>query len=205
MKRLVFIISLIFMSSLVLVAQQERKVKANAEMAFEKLSHDYGSIVYAANGGYDFKFKNNSQKPIVVTNVKSSCGCTVPSWPKEPIQPGESGKITVKYNTKLAGTFNKSIQVFSTADNSPVKLSVRGKVNAKPSDYQNNNKNSNLRNGTRIKEGMGGDPETPVTKESKAKQNNEVKAAQITDPKLAKQLAFKKKKQAEREAAKKKK
>jgi len=166
MKRLAFFISLIFMSSVVLVAQQERKVNSKAEMAFNTLSHDYGSIVYGADGTYNFKFTNNADKPIVVTNVKSSCGCTVPSWPKEPIQPGKTGNITVKYNTKLSGTFNKTVQVFSTAANSPVKLSVRGKVNARPSDLKSTNKNTQLLNGTRVKEGVANtNAQTQITKE----------------------------------------
>jgi len=143
------------MSSMVLFAQQERKVKSNAEMSFSSLFHDYGSIVYGADGTYSFKFTNKAKKPIVVTNVKSSCGCTIPSWPKEPIQPGGTGNITVKYNTKLPGTFNKTVQVFSTADNSPVKLSVRGKVNAKPSDLKSSNNSNKLLNGTRVKQGTG--------------------------------------------------
>jgi len=154
MKRIVFIFSLILMSSVILVAQEESKTNAKAEMAFASLSHDYGSVVYAADGTYDFKFTNNAEKPIVITNVKSSCGCTIPSWPKEPIQPGKTGTITVKYNTKLAGSFNKTVQVFSTAENSPVKLSIRGKVNAKPSDIKTSTNSTKLLNGTGVKEGV---------------------------------------------------
>jgi hypothetical protein len=143
------------MSSMVLLAQQERKVKSNAEMSFTSLSHDYGSIVYGADGTYKFQFTNKAEKQIVITNVKSSCGCTIPSWPKEPIQPGKTGSITVKYNTKLPGSFNKTVQVFSTAKNSPVKLSIRGKVNAKPSDVKNSANSTTLLNGTKVKKGMG--------------------------------------------------
>ena len=142
------------MSSVVLFAQQENKSKSKDEMAFQTLSHDYGSIVYGADGTYKFVFTNNAKKPLVITNVKSSCGCTVPSWPKEPIQPGEKGSITVKYNTKIPGTFNKSVQVFSTAENSPVKLSIRGKVNARPTDIKSSSNGNNLMNGTKIKEGV---------------------------------------------------
>ncbi len=155
MKRIVFIFSLILMSSVVVFAQQERKVKSNAEMAFESLSHDYGSVVYGADGTYRFSFTNNAEKPIVVTNVKSSCGCTIPSWPKEPIQSGKTGSIVVKYNTKLSGSFNKTVQVFSTAENSPVKLSIRGKVNARPSDLKSSNNPNKLLNGTGVKKNVG--------------------------------------------------
>ena len=164
MKKSIFIISsLIFLSSAVLFAQEERKANPKDQMAFETLSHDYGSLVYDADGTYDFKFTNNADKPIVVTNVKASCGCTTPSWPKEPIQPGKTGSITVKYNTKLAGTFNKTVQVFSTAENSPVKLIVRGKVNARPSDIKSSQSSTGLLNGTGKKDLTG-----ITTKESAA-------------------------------------
>ena len=198
MKRIVFIISLIFMSSVILVAQQERKVKSNAEMAFASLSHDYGSVVYGADGTYNFTFTNKAEKPIVVTNVKSSCGCTIPSWPKEPIQPGKTGSITVKYNTKLSGTFNKTVQVFSTADNSPVKLSIRGKVNARPSDLKSGNKNTRLLNGTRVKESVG--QEVTAQEVTKSKTSTKEVAVSATGNnktryKQAKKQAFQKKQQ----------
>jgi hypothetical protein len=153
MKRLAIFLSLVFVSSVFIFAQEQTKSKSTDEMAFEALSHDYGSVVYDADGTYKFVFTNNAKKPLVITNVKSSCGCTVPSWPKEPIQPGEKGSITVKYNTKIPGTFNKSVQVFSTAENSPVKLSIRGRVMARPDDLKSSTGN-NLMNGTKIKEGV---------------------------------------------------
>jgi len=195
MKRIVFIISLIFMSSVVLVAQQERKVKSNAQMAFASLSHDYGSVVYGADGTYNFTFTNKAEKPIVVTNVKSSCGCTIPSWPKEPIQPGKTGSITVKYNTKLSGSFNKTVQVFSTADNSPVKLSIRGKVNARPSDLKSSKSNTKLLNGTRVKEGVG--QEVVAAETTKKAQTTEAKAASTAGDNKAryKKRAYEKKAQ----------
>lgn len=154
MKRLAIILSSLFIFSVTLFAQEQTKSKPTDEMAFETLYHDYGSVVYDADGTYKFVFTNNAKKPLVITNVKSSCGCTVPSWPKEPIQPGEKGSITVKYNTKIPGTFNKSVQVFSTAENSPVKLSIRGKVMARPDDLKSSSSGNNLMNGTRIKEGV---------------------------------------------------
>jgi len=101
------------------------------EMHFDEVSHEFGTMEYASDGSCVFKFKNNSKKPIAITNVKSSCGCTSPSWSKEPIQPGQSGTIDVVYNTNIPGAFNKTIQVFSTAKNSPVRISVRGTVKAK--------------------------------------------------------------------------
>jgi len=106
------------------------------EMLFDKTLHDYGSIVFGADGTCEFVFKNASNKPIVLTDVKSSCGCSVPTWSKEPVKPGESSTIKVQYNTQLPGVFNKTITVYSNAKNSPVRLTVMGKVQAQPGDVK---------------------------------------------------------------------
>jgi len=81
-----------------------------------------------SDGSYKFIFKNLGEDAILINRVRSTCGCTIPSWPREPIEPGKEGKIEVKYNTALAGIFMKSIYVYSSADNSPNKLVVKGKV-----------------------------------------------------------------------------
>jgi hypothetical protein len=84
---------------------------------------------FGANGSVDFVFKNEGTTPIVISNVSSTCGCTVPSWPKEPVAPGKKGAITVVYNTKIPGSFNKTVVVYSNANNSPVRMTIMGKVN----------------------------------------------------------------------------
>lgn len=106
------------------------------EMLFDKTLHDYGSIVFGSDGNCEFVFKNSSNKPIVLTDVKSSCGCSVPTWSKEPIKPGDSSSIKVQYNTQLPGVFNKTITVYSNAKNSPVRLSIMGKVQAQHGDVK---------------------------------------------------------------------
>lgn len=129
---------------------QAQSKKSNDEMAFEKTvdgitAHDYGSIAFGSNGKVDFVFKNTSNKPLVISDVKSSCGCTVPNWTKEPVAPGQKGTIEIEYNTKLPGVFNKTVVVYSNAANSPVRLEIRGKVNAQASDLapgKNNAPNS---------------------------------------------------------------
>ena len=94
----------------------------------KKYLHDYGEIPEDGDGSWSFAFKNLGKEPIVINRVRSTCGCTVPAWPREPIEPGASGEITVKYNTATAGTFFKSLYVYSSAANSPVKLQIKGKV-----------------------------------------------------------------------------
>lgn len=107
---------------------EEQASKKGQEIWFEEFLHDYGEILQNSDGSWDFVFKNVGKQAIVINRVRSTCGCTIPEWPREPIEPGSSGQITVKYNTALTGTFLKSIYVYSTAANSPVKLQVKGKV-----------------------------------------------------------------------------
>jgi hypothetical protein len=101
---------------------------AAAGIQFESTEHDFGTIPYKGDGTFEFVFKNTGKEPLVLKNVRSSCGCTVPEWPKDPIKKGNKGKIKVSYNTRITGTFSKSISVFSNADEKPVILVIKGKV-----------------------------------------------------------------------------
>ncbi len=101
------------------------------EIYFEKTTHDFGTINYQGDGTCEFTFKNTGKEPLLLTNVKASCGCTTPTWPKEPIKKGKKGIIVVKYNTKIIGSFTKSIRVYSNAKTTPVTLKITGTV-AKP-------------------------------------------------------------------------
>lgn len=98
---------------------------------FASVVHDYGTIQQGSDGGCDFTFENKGKTPLVLSNVRASCGCTVPTWPREPILPGNTGVIKVMYNTNGIGNFNKSITVTSNAKNSNVILTIKGNVVAK--------------------------------------------------------------------------
>lgn len=98
---------------------------------FNKLEHDYGTIERGSDGTSEFIFINKGESPLILSNVRATCGCTVPEWPKEPIAPGGKGVIRVRYNTNIAGTFNKSVTVFSNAANKVVMLRIKGKVDSK--------------------------------------------------------------------------
>lgn len=107
----------------------EAKAKDHGqEIWFEETLHDYGEIEEDGDGTWSFAFKNLGEEAFVINRVRSTCGCTVPDWPREPIEAGAGGEITVKYNTATTGTFLKSVIVYSTAANSPVKLQIKGKV-----------------------------------------------------------------------------
>ena len=115
------------------VVAQEEVAQNGAKIEFEKEVHDYGTIENGANGQCTFDFKNTGSAPLIISNAKGSCGCTVPSWPKEPIAPGASATITVKYDTKRAGAINKSVTITSNAVNAPTKvIRIKGNVKPKP-------------------------------------------------------------------------
>jgi hypothetical protein len=98
------------------------------EVTFNKTVHNYGALRKDADGRCEFTFTNTGTEPLILSNVKSSCGCTVPTWPKEPIQPGKSGTIKVVYDTKLIGAFEKTVTVISNAKNGTVVLTIKGDV-----------------------------------------------------------------------------
>lgn len=93
-----------------------------AKIEFVKETHDYGTIKNGADGTCTFEFKNTGNSPLMISNAKGSCGCTVPEWPKEPIAPGATGSIKVSYDTKRTGAINKSVTITSNAVNAADKV-----------------------------------------------------------------------------------
>ena len=113
---------------------QEKKVVEKVQdpnapaFEFETEIIDYGKIDLNADGVRVFKFKNIGKSPLVITNIKSSCGCTVPKKPTKPIMPGETGEIEVKYATNKPGGFSKMITVSSNASEPVKRLRIKGIV-----------------------------------------------------------------------------
>lgn len=104
---------------------QEKKV---AKIEFKQTTIDYGTIEKGADGVRTFVFTNTGNAPLIISDVKSSCGCTVPKKPKGPIMPGETGEIEVKYDTKRVNPIRKTITVISNADTPTVALKIKGLV-----------------------------------------------------------------------------
>jgi hypothetical protein len=105
--------------------------EAFAQFKFEEETHNFGDLIEGNNATYEFVFTNTGNQPLVITNCKASCGCTTPSWPKEPIMPGKHGKITVQFDTKgKSGSFLKSIWVSSNAKTTRevLELYIKGNV-----------------------------------------------------------------------------
>ena len=119
------LITILFVGLLSFSVNAQDKV---AKIEFESDTIDYGTIEKGADGVRVFKFKNTGDAPLIISKVKSSCGCTVPSWSKEPILPGENGTINVKYDTNRVMPIRKTITVTSNADTPTVALKIKGLV-----------------------------------------------------------------------------
>ena len=122
-------------------AQETKKAKAPADakvitskvegagMVFETETIDYGTLEHNAEGTRQFVFTNNGNKPLDILSAQGSCGCTVPTTPKEPIAPGAKGTIDVKYATDRVGAFTKTVTVTSNAEGQPSKvLTIKGTI-----------------------------------------------------------------------------
>ena len=134
MKKAIFTLSAICLTMLA-TAQETVKAtapaaqKSQAEMTFETDMHDFGTIEYAGNGTYEFKFVNTGKEPLIISDAKGSCGCTVPTYPKNtPIKPGASEVIKVTYDTKRAGNFTKTVTIHSNATSGDKVLTIKGHV-----------------------------------------------------------------------------
>ena len=139
MKKLFVLISaLLVMCSMAFAQSENESVEKQdgPEITFKETLHDFGNVQFKGNGSYEFVFVNTGTEPLILTQPKSSCGCTVPEWPKQPILPGESNVIKVTYkNTDRPGNFNKYVTVFSNAViNKEVKLRIKGTVLAEPTE-----------------------------------------------------------------------
>ena len=101
---------------------------AQAKMSFKSETVDYGEIAKGSDGIRVFEFTNTGDAALVISDVKSSCGCTVPKKPEGPIAPGESSSIQVKYDTNRVGPIIKTITVYSNADEPIKALKIKGEV-----------------------------------------------------------------------------
>ncbi|MEA4937772.1 MAG: DUF1573 domain-containing protein [Paludibacter sp.] len=126
MKKLSAILLSVFFSGL-LLAQAPVISFDNSSYDFKKIKEQDGLASTV------FKFKNTGDAPLVINRVQASCGCTTPTWTKEPILPGKTGEVTASYNPEnRPGSFIKTISVFSNAGTAPTLLTIKGEVIPKP-------------------------------------------------------------------------
>ncbi len=112
-------------------AGQASQARAKTSIQFEKTEHDFGKIKQGDEAEYKFKFTNTGKEPLIIENAQGSCGCTVPSYPKEPVAPGASGEILVKFNS--AGKSNAQQKTVTlTANTEPIQtvLTIKAFVEA---------------------------------------------------------------------------
>ena len=111
-----------------------------ADIQFDKETHDFGTIPQGIPATYTFTVKNTGKEPLIITSASASCGCTTPDWTKEPIKPGSKGFVKATYNAASPGDFTKSVTVLSNAKKSTVVLYLKGSV--KPADQSEPANNS---------------------------------------------------------------
>lgn len=129
MKRLVSVIALTFF----LVSSNAQDNKNQAEIKFEVEEYNFGTIKQGDKVNYDFAFINNGKEPLVITDARGSCGCTVPVWPKEPIAKGGKGVINVEFNsTGKMGLQDKTVTITSNAREGSKILHLKGNVDTAP-------------------------------------------------------------------------
>ena len=118
------------------VAPTTPPVDENAgKFKFQEETHDFGTVPEGPLAEYDFEFKNVGKSPIVITDAHGSCGCTVPTWPHDPILPKKSAKIHVAYTTSgRQGMINKDVIINSNAQQNPMRLHITGNVTPKPAE-----------------------------------------------------------------------
>ena len=134
MKKLIFSFAFL-MAAFVTVTAQGTPVQSGAKIEFSKETHDYGNIKYEGEPYCSFDFKNTGDQPLIISNAKGSCGCTVPEYSQEPIAPGAKGTIRVKYDTKRPGPINKTVTITSNAVNVEGGISIlriKGEVGPAP-------------------------------------------------------------------------
>ena len=103
------------------------------KIKFKVDSYDFGKVMEGEQVDYDYEFVNSGDEPLILSKVTASCGCTTPSWPRENIEPGKSGKIHAKFDTKGRGRVggsrqDKTITVVGNFEGSPLKLKLFGLV-----------------------------------------------------------------------------
>ena len=128
MKKISFILLAMVLSVTCMVAQNNQSQTGNAK--FNSLTHNFGKIAEEVGSAVcEFTFTNTGTTPIIIQDIRTSCGCTTPQYTKEPVLPGKTGVIKVSYSTVgRVGSFDKKITVFTNEPNNVYSLSIKGEV-----------------------------------------------------------------------------
>ncbi len=130
MKKIAFVIALLFTVSAVAFAQTASKAATSKTSAFkwEKTTHEFGAIAQGKPVTAEFKFTNSGTAPLIISAAQGSCGCTVADYTKEPVAPGKTGIVKATFNAAAMGPFTKTVTLTSNAGTTPVTLTIKGEV-----------------------------------------------------------------------------
>lgn len=144
MKRLLFTLATIAITSWAVAQKTEGPVKGEDLITFKEKKHDFGKIKQGTPVSYEFSFQNVSEKPVVIENSWASCGCTTPTWPQQPIAKGKSNVIKAGFNAASLGTFDKIVYIKVQGIEAPVEVIISGEVLTAEAfaKYEANSKNS---------------------------------------------------------------
>ncbi|MEM9885435.1 MAG: DUF1573 domain-containing protein [Bacteroidota bacterium] len=119
-------------------AQPSAPVGPTTVMTFDEMSYDFGTITAGEKVRHVYTFSNTGNEPLIISNARGSCGCTVPQWPQEAIAPGDEGEIVVEYNSKgKSGNETKTVTITANTEPAVTKLTIKGVVNAAAADAAN--------------------------------------------------------------------
>lgn len=133
-KQLIFASALVFLSSNILMAQALPNEESPAQstttaITFDESEFNFGKVAVGEKIQHIYRFTNTGDEPLLLTNARGSCGCTVPSWPKDPIQPGGSGAIVVEFDTKgKMGPQVKQVTITANTDPAQTIVYIKGEV-----------------------------------------------------------------------------
>ncbi|WP_424494724.1 DUF1573 domain-containing protein [Salinimicrobium sp. GXAS 041] len=112
-------------------AERDAQAVVYPEISFEENEHDFGTIEQGTPVEHTFTFTNTGNAPLVITNAKSTCGCTVPTWTKEPIAPGETGEMLVKFNGSGQNQVSKTVTLTANTESGTEKIKIKAFVTPK--------------------------------------------------------------------------
>lgn len=118
-------------------SEADNEVVSGAKITFEEASFEFGDITQGDKVSHTFSYENTGNEPLIISNVRTTCGCTATNWDREPLAPGESGTITVNFNsTGKMGMQNKVITINSNASNSTERIKIIANVLKKTEEGQ---------------------------------------------------------------------
>jgi len=106
----------------------EKDVSNMSQINFTETIYDFGTVKSGVEAIHYFVFSNTGTEPLVISNVRTSCGCAVPEWPKIPVGSGLKDSLKVEYNTKIKGAFDKTISVYTNDSGGMIELRIKGNV-----------------------------------------------------------------------------